>query len=147
MVDRLTIGVDHYSGQPIRMSKGLSPRLSKLVIETRGDQDAARVDTTIPSVIRGLLEIPEFDVERVGLQAGHVVSLRGTIPVGSLSIMQARNTNGHHRIVSNTARMPRRRVRMAKLGRLDELPELGHPDPPQGRCPAQEQGYDKVKRH
>lgn len=114
----MTVRVNTYGGQEVRRDLYIQKDEMELAINYVYRDDCARVVTNIPSIMKGLLALPEFEVEEVSLQAGYVVNVAGYVPVGSLSIREARKVCTAPRyIVSLSARKKNREKRHEAQGR------------------------------
>ena len=92
-----------YDGEPIAAKNGLRLEEQETGFVVNAASDRVFINSHNPSLIKGLLSAPFFEVQEVelsGEKRKRVVGLKGTIPVGALLVKNPRTTNELSKIIS-----------------------------------------------
>jgi hypothetical protein len=79
----------------------LAPEEKEVTIRFARDQEAYRIHSEIGSVTRKLINHPDFSEDSRSTTDGVVVSVSGTLPLGTLSVKsKARQSNNISQVIS-----------------------------------------------
>jgi hypothetical protein len=96
-------GTDDSTDYDVAEDSELLPEEKETILRLSKSEGRVNVFSEEASIMKRLLEHPEGDVEPDRVVDGTVMAVKGTIPVGTLSISRdGRQTEGHAEIVSNS---------------------------------------------
>lgn len=129
-----------YRGEPVCADPTADPRENETALHFTAGDRRVWVSSYEPTVISGLLAHPDFQIEHlIFMQANRrecVVGVAGKLPVGTLSIGQARQSDSHELIVSNKARLGEASAIRAKKNKKRSLKKRTHQVPRKARTQA-----------